>query len=98
MGELSESIFASPALAPTSDVLLVGKRCTGWERRADEFKIPIWGSLTPENQTTVLRGEWAELHQILGVRRPIIDAHQVCLDFRYVASFRYYSAPKSKFR
>ena len=61
-----------------SDILLAGNRCTGWERRADEFKIPIWGT----NQTTVLRGEWAELHQILEVHRTIIDAPQVRLDFR----------------
>ena len=84
MGKISESILqVQPWIQPLI-YFWWGNRCIGWKRRADEFKIPIWGP----NQTTVLRGEWAKLYQILGVHRTIIDAPQVCLDLRYVASIR----------
>ena len=54
-----------------------------WREELMNLKFQYWAP----NQTTVLSGEWAELHQILGVHRTIIDAPQVCVHFRYVASF-----------
>ena len=47
------------------------------------LKFQLWGP----NQRLVLGGEWAALHQILGVHTTIIDAPHICFDFTYVASF-----------
>ena len=47
------------------------------------------------NQTTVLRGKWAELHQTLAVRRTTIGAPQVQKRRRYIARFLNHSGSNS---